>query len=99
VIAIDSRPALELLRRRLGLESRAEMALVTPNRPEFAAAMELPLRLLWMPLDRYASRSEQWFGEEQLEAMRSSVKVQRFTSRRTHEQTGELSLTGVSLAV
>jgi hypothetical protein len=72
VIAVDSRRQLRAARRRLGFEGAVEEAPVGAIQPEFAAAMQRPGSFLWMPLDRYASRSPVWFGEDQLTAMRAA---------------------------
>ena len=72
VIAIDGRSQLRAVRRRLGLNGSVELASVGAIQPEFAAAMQRPASFLWMPLDRYASRSPLWFGEDQLTVMRAA---------------------------
>lgn len=66
VVATYSRGEVGWVCRRARLPRPSFRARLRPLEPGFAAAMEQPFQLRWMPLDEFAHGSHQWRGEDQL---------------------------------
>lgn len=64
VVATYSRGEVGWVCRRAGLPRPAFRARLRPFDPGFAAAMARPFRLLWMPLEDFARRSDHWLDDE-----------------------------------